>query len=107
MIDAPLAGPAGERVYLSDVRKPLAGFALVRLGNGAEIEAAHCRTIRIGDGRPLYDPSGTFAKRYDASEGSAYLLRPDGYVAARFRSPTPAAVAAAVARATGQAAAVP
>jgi 3-(3-hydroxy-phenyl)propionate hydroxylase len=107
MIDAPLAGPAGERIYLSEARKPLAGFALIRLGNGAEIEATHCRSIRIGDGAPLRDASGAFAKRYDASEGSAYLLRPDGYVAARFRSPTPAAVAAAIARATGQTGAAP
>jgi 3-(3-hydroxy-phenyl)propionate hydroxylase len=107
MIDAPLAGPSGERIYLSEARKPLPGFAVVRLGDGAEIEAARCRSIRIGDSAPLRDAAGAFTRRYDASEGSAYLLRPDGYVAARFRTPTPAAVAAAIARATGQTGAAP
>jgi 3-(3-hydroxy-phenyl)propionate hydroxylase len=58
--------------------------------------------IRIGATAPLVDHAGLFAKRYDATPGSAYLLRPDGYVAARFRHPTPAAVQTAVARACGR-----
>ena len=40
-------------------------------------------------------------QRYDAEPGTAYLLRPDGYVAARFRHPTRAALDAALARASG------
>ena len=56
--------------------------------------------IRIGgDGLP--DPEGIAGQRYDAEPGTAYLLRPDGYVAARFRSPTRAALDAALARASG------
>ena len=39
--------------------------------------------------------------RYDAEPGTAYLLRPDGYVAARFRHPTRGGVEAALARACG------
>jgi len=39
--------------------------------------------------------------RYDAEPGTAYLLRPDGYVAARFRHPTRAVLDAALARAAG------
>jgi 3-(3-hydroxy-phenyl)propionate hydroxylase len=63
------------------------------------VETSTCQSIQIGEAAPLRDPSGLFAKRYDASEGAAYLLRPDGYVAARFRNPTRAAIQAAIARA--------
>ena len=44
---------------------------------------------------------GIGRRRYDAEPGTAYLLRPDGYVAARFRHPTRAALDAALARASG------
>ena len=56
--------------------------------------------IRIG-GDGLSDSAGLVGARYDAEPGTAYLLRPDGYVAARFRKPTRAALDTALARATG------
>ena len=40
-------------------------------------------------------------QRYDAEPGSAYLLRPDGYVAARFRNAARPVLDAALARASG------
>ena len=46
--------------------------------------------------------AGLASARYDAEPGTAYLLRPDGYVAARFRHPTRDDLAAAVARAVGR-----
>ena len=49
----------------------------------------------------LADPAGLAAARYDAEPGTAYLLRPDGYVAARFRHPTREGLDAALARAAG------
>ena len=48
-----------------------------------------------------FDAAGLARKRYDAEPGTAYLLRPDGYVAARFRHPTRPALNAALARASG------
>ena len=44
--------------------------------------------IRIGGDGGLPIPQASPRARYDAEPGTAYLLRPDGYVAARFRHPT-------------------
>jgi len=106
MIDAPLTSPAGEAIHLTEVRKAFDGFVLLQSGNGIEVETNACKSIRIGEAASLRDPSGAFAKRYDVADGAAYLLRPDGYVAARFRKPTAAGVEAAIARATAQAGAM-
>jgi 3-(3-hydroxy-phenyl)propionate hydroxylase len=51
----------------------------------------------------LVDAQGLAARRFDARPGTAYLLRPDQHVAARWRTIDAAAVRAAVARATGNA----
>ncbi len=56
------------------------------------------KLIEIGT---LPDPA-LIRLRYDLSPGSAYLLRPDQYVAARWRAPTPALLHAALARAKGK-----
>jgi 3-(3-hydroxy-phenyl)propionate hydroxylase len=101
MIDAPLATNTGAPTHLTEARKKHDGFVLLRSDDGMDI--ADCPSIRIGPSAPLRDPAGQFAKRYDISEGAAYLVRPDGYVAARFKKPTAVAVHAAIARASGQA----
>jgi 3-(3-hydroxy-phenyl)propionate hydroxylase len=99
MLDAPIA----EQAYLTDAfRKGGTDFTLLSFGNGTKIDAPDgVRDIRIGGEGGLADPSGLVAKRYDAEPDTAYLLRPDGYIAARFRHPTPASIAAALSRATG------
>lgn len=103
MLDAPVATHAGEQAYLTDAfRKGGTDFTLLSFSNGAAIDMPDgLKDIRIGGDRGLADPQGLVAKRYDAEPGSAYLLRPDGYVAARFRHPTPEAIAAALSRAQG------
>jgi len=107
MIDAPLATASGEPIYLTEVFRQGSGdFVLLRSGVG-DNDLPGCHSIAIGEAAPLRDVSGLFAKRYDASEGAAYLLRPDGYVAARFRKPTHEAVEAAIARASAQPGALP
>ncbi len=54
----------------------------------------------------LHDRDGLVAQRYDARPGTAYLVRPDQHVAARWRRTEGGLVRAALARATGQTAAV-
>jgi 3-(3-hydroxy-phenyl)propionate hydroxylase len=50
--------------------------------------------------RVLHDVRGRFLERYDALPGSAWLVRPDQHVAARWRRFEPGAVRSALARAT-------
>ncbi|RXT39394.1 FAD-dependent oxidoreductase [Bradyrhizobium betae] len=99
MLDAPL----GQQVYLTDAfRKGGTDFTLLSFSNGAAIDAPDgVKGICIGGEGGLADPSGLVTKRYDAEPGAAYLLRPDGYVAARFRHPTRDAIAVALSRAQG------
>jgi 3-(3-hydroxy-phenyl)propionate hydroxylase len=60
-------------------------------------------SIEAPAGLPVVvDTAGLAAKRYDATPGTFYLLRPDQHVCARWRRFDPAAVAAAVRRATAQ-----
>jgi 3-(3-hydroxy-phenyl)propionate hydroxylase len=105
MVDAPLARANGEPIYLTETFKSAGGgFVLLESSNGAVFDApGGIGRIRIGTEAPLNDPAGLFARRYDATPGSAYLLRPDGYVAARFRHPTLPAIEQAVARAGSRA----
>jgi len=47
----------------------------------------------------VWDEQGLMASRFDARPGTAYLLRPDQHVCARWREFEPDLVARAVARA--------
>jgi 3-(3-hydroxy-phenyl)propionate hydroxylase len=102
MPDAPVA-PPGASMFLTDAFiRAGTRFTLLEFGNGSAIDMpAGIGVIRIGGSDGLSDGAGLAATRYDAEPGTAYLLRPDGYVAARFRHPTRAALDAALARATG------
>ena len=104
MPDAPVSGGAGRHTFLTEafIDKG-ARFTLLEFGNGAAFEDAPqgVGTIRIGGEGGLVDAEGLAVKRYDAEPGTAYLLRPDGYVAARFRHPTRERLDVALARASG------
>jgi 3-(3-hydroxy-phenyl)propionate hydroxylase len=50
----------------------------------------------------LHDVRGVAFQRYDARPGTAYLIRPDQHVAARWRTLDKAQLRAAVARACGR-----
>jgi 3-(3-hydroxy-phenyl)propionate hydroxylase len=99
MPDAAVSGASG---YLTEAFiRSGKRFTLLQFANGAAIEApVDVGVIRIGGDDGLSDTAGLAAARYDAEPGTAYLLRPDGYVAARFRRPTRSALDAALARAT-------
>ena len=77
-------------------------FTVLEFGNGAAVEVPEgVGAIRIGSEGGYADAAGLAAARYDAEPGTSYLLRPDGYVAARFRHPTREGLDAALARAAG------
>src|SRR5579872_1483732 len=102
MLDAPIASLAGETAYLTDAFvKAGRGFTLLAFANGEAVERPDDVALITIGAQGFSHASGLLAARYDAKPGTAYLLRPDGYVAARFRHPTRAAIDAALARATG------
>jgi 3-(3-hydroxy-phenyl)propionate hydroxylase len=101
--DAPLVAASGEPIYLTEAFIGSGmGFTLLAFGNGAAVDAPDgLSVVRIGGDDGFADSEGLAGARYDAAPGTAYLLRPDGYVAARFRHPTRPALDAALARASG------
>ena len=103
MPDAPLAAVSGDVRFLTEAFvKAGTRFTLLAFSNGAALDPPDgVGVIRIGGEDGLSDSAGLIGKRYDAAPGTAYLLRPDGYVAARFRHPTRVALEAALARAAG------
>ena len=103
MPDAPIAARDGRPCFLTDAFiSEGTRFTLLEFGNGAAPRVPDgLGRIRIGGEDGFADAQGLAGARYDAGRGCAYLLRPDGYVAARFRHPSPAALGAALSRATG------
>ena len=90
-VDAPLA----DGSWLLD--KLHHGFTLLCFGepnNGLDELPAEICLIGEGD--------GMVHERYDGRPGTVYLMRPDQHVAARFRTPDAAAIAAAMERAAGR-----
>jgi 3-(3-hydroxy-phenyl)propionate hydroxylase len=99
MPDAPVAGN-GLAFLTEAFIKAGTRFTLLEFSNGAALDAPNdIGRIRIGGNDGLSDTVGLAAARYDAKPGTSYLLRPDGYVAARFRRPTRSALEAALSRA--------
>jgi 3-(3-hydroxy-phenyl)propionate hydroxylase len=87
MIDAPL----GNGWLIDRLGRD---FTILAFGPGGRVPAD---TTLV-----LVEDEGLLGQRYDAQPGTTYLIRPDRYVAARWRRFDPAAIAAAVNRAMGK-----
>ena len=96
--DAPLRDRDGSEAWLLNL---LGGrFTLIYCGDELPCALpAHVELLRIG--RDARDEAGLFQQRYDARPGSAWLVRPDQHLCARFRRVEPQGLKAAVARALG------
>lgn len=71
------------------------GLTPIVIAANATVAAACTDSIKV-----LIDLKSRFKERYDAEQGTAYLVRPDQHIAARWRKPTVDALRAALARAT-------
>ena len=75
-------------------------FQLLRIRNGAT--APPPRALRVHDvGDTIHDQAGLLSRRYDASPGATYLIRPDQHLCARWRRYEERDVRAALRRALG------
>ncbi|WP_245214540.1 FAD-dependent oxidoreductase [Roseomonas indoligenes] len=73
-------------------------FTLLHFGEAAPVVDG----VRVVNVTPGEDAQGLAARRYDARPGTAYLIRPDQHVCARWRRLNPAKLRAAVDRATAR-----
>jgi 3-(3-hydroxy-phenyl)propionate hydroxylase len=96
--DAPVRTRAGRSCHLME---NIGGeFTLLYAGEGAPPDMP--RGIRLACiGEDLIDTSGAVARRFDATPGAAFLLRPDQHLCARWRRFNGAKVGAARERALG------
>jgi len=83
-----LFGSGFVALYFSN--QPLLPAALQPLTEASRPGAAALRLVRVSgeqapDARTVVDELGQAWRRYDAAEGTLYLVRPDGYVMGRWR----------------------
>lgn len=103
VLDCPLVDADGQGSWLTD----LVGDGFTVLVYGApdalgEVEALPVRLVHVSEKQTpvpqagFGDVAGAFARQYGAEPGTVYLFRPDQHVLARWRSPSPGAIAEAI-----------
>jgi 3-(3-hydroxy-phenyl)propionate hydroxylase len=102
-LDAPVQLADGSSSWL--LSQLGVGFTLMVYGDDVLGVALPCDVLHIlakknatafPASKVLIDSDGLIAKRYDMQSGTAYLLRPDQHVCARWRQVTPAKLQAAL-----------
>jgi 3-(3-hydroxy-phenyl)propionate hydroxylase len=101
LTDAPVLHADGQRSWL--LRQTAPDFTLLVFGELPAWARGLPHVTPVSVGQDLVDVEGLVAQRLDGQPGTAYLIRPDQHVAARWRQPDEAGVRAALARATAQA----
>jgi 3-(3-hydroxy-phenyl)propionate hydroxylase len=104
MRDVPIADFASGLEYLTDAFiKQGRGFTILEFTNGTTADRPEgVGMIRMEHVQGASDLAMTVWARYDSEPGTAYLFRPDGYVAARFRRPSRRGLEKALTRALGR-----
>jgi len=96
--DVPLEDREGKKHYL--LQSLSDGFELLFVKNGSRPNVPEGIRLTV-IGEDLIDRDGLFAERFDATPGSAFLLRPDHHLSARMRRYDGQRVREALARAKG------
>ena len=89
---------AGNKDPVSELEK--VGRAIVPIRIVVVVSGANDRPMTSAHSIVAHDVEGLAATRFDARPGSAYLVRPDQHVCARWRQVDALSVHAALARAT-------
>ncbi len=98
LTDAPIEDHNGNTGWL--LRQLSHEFTFLVFGEAPPWASQLAHTTTLSMGHDLRDVEGLVAARLDAQPGTAYLIRPDQHVCARWRQPSLGAVQAALATAT-------
>jgi 3-(3-hydroxy-phenyl)propionate hydroxylase len=94
--EAPIERNGGNAWLLEQLGQ---GFVLLSFGPATPATVGNITATVLEVGKDIVDTQGILTERYDGQPGTVYLIRPDQYMAARWRQFDPALVQAALCRA--------